>query len=347
MTDRQRFAAEQARLYWAVQARAVLLRAIRQFFDRRHFCEVDPPQVATSPGLELHLDAMRVQVRTGMGGPMVERFLTTSPEYFCKRLLSAGFDRIYVLQHAFRSGEHSQLHNPEFMMLEWYRADADWRTIVADCKTLFRHCWRALHVAELAPLWQRPSVQPAFNPDLRWQTLSVRQALRQWAGFDCEMASDTAVMHSAKNAGIDVRPADTLADVLMQALVERVDPPLASLPTVVLAPWPRCLGSLACPVPGHPQRAERFEIYHYGLELANGFSELTDAPEQRRRFEQDLADRRRLQRPMYPIDERFLAALANGMPPAAGVAVGVDRLLMALIGAGDIGDVLPFGFEQA
>lgn len=346
-TDRARFAADGRRLYWCVRARAVLLRAIRQFFDRRGFCEVDTPAIATSPGLELHLDAVRVQMREGMGGRPIERYLVTSPEYFCKRLLSAGFSRIYSLQHAFRSGERGHSHNPEFMMLEWYRAGADWRAIVADCQALVRHCARALQCRELAPLWELPSPRPRFDADAPWQQLAVREALAQFAGFDPHAGSAHEVAAAAKAAGVDVRDGDTLADVLVQALVERVEPRLAAMPAVVLAPWPACLASLARISPADPRSAERFEIYLHGVELANGFTELTDAAEQRRRFEADLAARRRAGKPEYPLDEKFLAALADGMPAAAGVALGVDRLLMALTGSDDVAQVLPFAAEEA
>ncbi len=321
----------------------MLLRAIRRFFDRRGFVEVDPPQLATCPGLELHLEAMRVDLRAGMAGRAVERYLVTSPEYHCKRLLSAGFSRIYSLQHAFRSGETSSHHNPEFMMLEWYRAGAGWQQIVRDTRLLLRDCLRALRIAGLAT---SHGERPPYDATLRWTQLSVRAAMRRWAGFD-PIGSDDRVIERARRAGIEVRSGDTVADVLVQALVDRVEPQLRDVPVAVLAPWPVALASLARPVPGRPELAERFEIYLHGMELANGFGELTDAVEQRQRFEHDLADRQRLGKPLYPIDEKFLAALADGMPAAAGVALGVDRMLMVLTGAGDVRSVLPFPFSEA
>jgi len=342
-TDRGRFGAGDGQLRDAVRARAVVLRAIRQFFDRRGFLEVDPPQVATSPGLEVHLDAMRVDLRAGMGGRPVVRYLTTSPEYYCKRLLSAGFERIYALQHAFRSGESGAHHNPEFMMLEWYRAGAGWRHIAADVRALLGHCASALRAAGFDGACGERS---RYDPQQPWTRLGVRAALRRWAGFD-PIGPPDRVLARARRAGVEVRAGDTVADVLVQALVERVEPRLRDLPVVVLAPWPAVLASLARPVPGRPELAERFEVYLRGVELANGFGELTDAGEQRRRFEQDLADRQRLGKPAYPMDERFLAALADGMPPASGVALGVDRMLMALLGLGNVRGVMAFPFDQA
>ncbi len=346
--DFERVWAQGGRLYWALQARAVLLRAIRQYFDRRGFVEVDPPMLATSPGLELHLDAMVVHLRAGMAGAAVQRYLVTSPEYHCKRLLSSGLDQIYSLQHAFRSGERGGHHNPEFMMLEWYRTHRDWRAIVRDVRGLVRHCARALQTPALQPLRDLPGLRLPVAVDQPWPVMAVRQALRRWADLDPGDATDLPkLVAQAQRAGLDVRPGDTIADILVQALVERVEPQLVHLPAIVLAPWPVALASLARQVPGKPTLAERFEVYLGGVEVANGFSELTDPHEQRARFEADLAARRRLGKPIYPIDERFLAALHRGMPPAGGVALGVDRLLMALTGIADIAQVQPFAFEVA
>lgn len=347
--DRQRWLGDGARRWWLIHARATLLRAIRQFFDRRGFVEVDPPAIATSPGLELHLDAVAVTLRGGMdaGAPLQQRWLVTSPEYHCKRLLSADLPRIYAMQHAFRSGERGQNHNPEFMMLEWYRTGSDYLQLVADCRALLRHCQRALHQPALAPLWRLPTPLPPIAADGPWLRLSVREAIARWAGFDPGRMDDAArLRQQAMAAGLDVRPGDGGAEVLLQALVERVEPALAQLPAVVLDRWPMSLASLARPFDRQPHLAQRFEVYLQGVELANGFTELTDPVEQRRRFEVDLAARRALGRPEYPIDERFLAALAE-MPPAAGVALGVDRLLMALTGTREIGDVVAFPFEVA
>lgn len=348
-SDRQRWLADGGRRWWLIQARAVLLRAIRQFFDRRGFVEVDPPAIATSPGLELHLDAVAVDLRPGMdaSAPLLRRWLVTSPEYHCKRLLSADLPRIYSMQHAFRSGERGQNHNPEFMMLEWYRAGSSYLDLVADSRALLRHCQKALHQPKLAPLWQLPTPLTPLDALGPWQRVSVREAIARWGGFDPGRMDDAARLRDqALAAGLDVRPGDGAAEVLLQALVERVEPALARLPAVVLDRWPMSLASLARPFDRQPHLAQRFEVYLNGVELANGFTELTDPVEQRRRFEVDLAARRKLGRPAYPIDERFLRALGE-LPPAAGVALGVDRLLMALTGTQEIGDALAFPFEVA
>ena len=353
LSDRQRWQADGGRRWWLILARARLLQAIRQYFDRRGFVEVDPPAIATSPGLELHLDAVQVELRSGMASPetagseLLRRYLVTSPEYFCKRLLSGGIPRIYSLQHAFRSGERGQSHNPEFMMLEWYRAGASYLDLVADSRLLLRHCQRALQASDLAPLHALPGWKGQISKATPWLRIGVRQAITRWAGFDPGRMDDAALLRKrAQLAGLDVRPRDSAAEVLLQALVERVEPALAEHAAVVLDRWPMCLASLAKPFDRQPHLAQRFEIYLQGVELANGFTELTDPVEQRRRFAADLSARRTLGRPEYPMDERFLRALGD-CPPAAGVALGVDRLLMALTGAAEIGDVQPFPFEYS
>lgn len=342
-SDFARLSENNAQRFLAINARAVLLRAIRQFFDRRGFVEVDTPAIATSPGLELHLDAVRVELRAGMGGGSTERWLVTSPEYHCKRLLTCGFSKIYSMQHAFRSAESGGLHNPEFTMLEWYRAGCDYRQIVRDARALIGHCARQLALAGV----QRGAASPV-DAAAKWRTFSLRQAIAKFAGFDPERAdNDALVRKRASAAGLATEAADTAADILVRALAERVEPALQELPFAVIDRWPSAMASLARRFAVQPHLAERFEIYVHGLEIANGFSELVDPIEQRERFEIDLQKRRDAGLPTYPIDERFLAALAQGCPPSAGVALGVDRLLMRLCGHASIDDVLAFPFERA
>jgi lysyl-tRNA synthetase class 2 len=219
---------------------------------------------------------------------------------------------MYSLGHAFRSGERGPWHNPEFSMLEWYRAGQGWRSIVRDIRQLVQQAAKTLDVAP---------------PPTPWSVWSVREAVRRFAGIDIGRAPDP--------------------DHVAELLVSRVEPALRALPAVVLAPWPTSMASLARTVPAQPHLAERFEVYLHGVEIANGFGELTDAVEQRRRFEADLAARQATGRPLYPIDERFLLALTEGLPPSSGVALGVDRLLMVLGGYNEIGDVQAFPFERA
>ncbi len=333
--------ADQGLRFRAVLERAALLRALRSYFDSEGFTEVDPPAMATCPGLELHLDAVGAHLREGMGGDPVRRWLVTSPEFHMKRLLSAGFERIYTIGKAFRSGERGGWHNPEFSMLEWYRVDARYPAIVDDLLALLPRCASA--VSKVRESRGQPALPP-LGPVLR---VSFAEALGRWAGLDIRDADLPTLHERALALGLDVRPDDDEADVLLQAMVERAEPRLPTDEIVVIERWPACLASLAARDPSAPDIAERFEVYVRGVELANGFTELVDAAEQRARFAQDLADRQRLGRPVYPVDERFLAALEEGCPPAAGVAVGVDRLLMVLGGYDDIDQVLAFPFERA
>lgn len=312
----------------AIHQRAELNAAIRMFFADRGFVEVETPSIATSPGLEPHLDAVTVRLREGMGGAPVDRYLVTSPEYHCKRLLALGMERIYSLGKAFRSGERGAFHNPEFTMLEWYRAGATHRDIALDTIELINAC----NGKRL--LLQDPA-QFGFD-DL----------IAEFAGFDALIVDDNDMLAAAADAGIPALPNESAGDLLLRMWVERVETKLPDDRVVVIDRYPARLGSLARLSRDEPGVAERVEVYLCGVELANGFSELVDPAEQRARFLADIAARERLGLPVYPIDERFLAALAD-CPPAAGIALGVDRLLMLLGGYPTLDEVLPFAFEVA
>ena len=308
-----------------LRERALVLKATRAFFDQAGFVEIEAPAMATCPGLEVHLDAISAQLRQGMGGEPMTRWLITSPEYHLKRLLVGGFQRIYSLGRAFRSGERGPWHNPEFTMAEWYRTDARYPAIVADVLALLTAAWEAL------------------APQLSTQR---RQALAPLSDALSRPAINLPFRQTLRDAGVPDMD-ETDADALIAAFVEHVEPGLPRDRVVIIDRWPICLASLARPFEDDPQTAERFEVYVCGVELANGFTELTDATEQRRRFEADLAERRRLGLPAYPIDERFLAALREGCPPAAGVALGMDRMVMLLGGYEAIDQIIAFPFERA
>ena len=312
----------------AIRARAAFNQRIRRFFEERNFVEVETPAIALSPGLETHLDAVAVSLREGMAGELVERWLITSPEYHCKRLLSRGMERIYRFGKAFRSGERGVHHNPEFTMLEWYRAHADYREIVTDTIALIDVC---------------NAGQLALQPPL---FIGFDELIAEHVGVDCLVTDDTAFVAAASRAAMAPYRGETAADLLMRAWVERVEPNLPRDRVVVIDRYPARLASLARLCSDDPRIAERVEIYLCGVELANGFSELVDAAEQRRRFEADLSQRRLLGLAEPPIDERFLAAL-DDCPNAAGIALGVDRLLMVLAGYERLDEVIAFPFEVA
>ncbi|MDB4972325.1 MAG: Translation elongation factor [Myxococcaceae bacterium] len=291
-------------------ARARIMRVLRAFFDERGFLEVETPLVVPSPGLDVHLDAMSVQTQAG------ERYLITSPEYQMKRLLAGGLERIYQVAKCFRKDEIGERHQPEFSMLEWYRGYADVAAVMRDTEEL---------VAAIATaISGTPVLQTARGPvDVAppWPRMTVREAFARFAKVD---------LHT-------VLPDEALFYRLM---VEQVEPALADFGALFLCDYPTSMASLARKKPGDPSVAERFEAYVAGIELCNGFGELTDPLEQRVRLLADQAERAQRGLPIYPIDERFLTALEEGIPPSGGNALGLDRLVMLALGAAHIEDVM-------
>jgi lysyl-tRNA synthetase class 2 len=314
-----------------LEGRAQLNRAIRRFFDERDFLEIEAPLVVPSPGLELHLDAFELKDPS-------DHYLITSPEYQMKRLIGGGLERIYSLGKVFRRGELGAHHNPEFTMLEWYRAGADWEHIASDVESLVEEAARALlgttEVAglELARPWRKTSVR---------ELLSKEAAVELWGDESVE-----TLREKFHRAGHRLPPFGSFSDLFFTVWLDVVEPVLARSPRpVIVYDWPRPLCALAREKPSDPRVVERFEAFAGGLELCNGFGELIDPIEQRRRLEVDRTERQALGKPLYPIDEKFLRALGD-MPPSSGVALGVDRLAMLLLGASDIREVLPFKFDE-
>lgn len=308
MPDRYASACSQrlARMRGVLELRHRILFSIRRFFADRGFIEVETPVRVRAPAPELHIQAE----------PSGEQFLRTSPELQMKKLLTAGFPRIFQIGPCFRRGERGAWHHPEYTMLEWYRSYADYADMLADTKALIAHLandvlgcpqlTRGNLTIELMPFWERLTVSEAFLMHAGWDPCRQFDADR----FDLD-------------------------------LVDKVEPALPRHVPVVLTDYPAEAAALARIRAGNPPVAERWELYIGGLEIANAYSELTDPEEQRRRFEAVReAQRRRGQTP-YPIDEEFLAMLP-AMPPAGGVALGVDRLVMLLAGASTLDDILPF-----
>ncbi|HEX6836809.1 MAG TPA: EF-P lysine aminoacylase EpmA [Polyangia bacterium] len=320
MTERERIAGKKLR------ERSILNRTIRAFFDAREFIEIEAPILVPSPGLELHLDAFAVE----------HRYLITSPEYQMKRLLAGGMQRIYSLGKVFRRKEAGAQHNPEFTMLEWYRAGASWSDIADDTEALAWQCAREFRVTEVG----RCALEPP------WPRLTVGEACERWGRVRVYGDEDVATLRARVSAAGWRCAADgDWSDVFFGFFLDAVEPHLGRDEPVIAYDWPRPLCALARPKPGDDRVVERFEVYAAGLELCNAFGELTDAVEQRRRLQSDLAERRRRGLPEYPVDEKFLTALAE-MPPSAGIALGVDRLAMLLLGASDIREVLAFADDE-
>ena len=300
----------------SLERRARVVARVRAFFDARGFLEVETPLLVPSPGLDVHLDAFAVSTPSG------ERFLSTSPEYQMKRLLADAYPRIFQIAKAFRQNEIGERHNPEFTMLEWYRAPATVDEVMRDTEQLV-----AAVTGGTARL--EGEAHDTSPPFLR---MTVLEAYEMFA---------------------DCRPEETLTLAeqdetrFFRLLVDRVEPGIAGLGRAVfLTEYPASQASLARKKPSDPRVAERFELYVAGVELCNGFGELTDLEEQRARLERDRTTRQERGLPAYPIDEKFLAALERGLPPCAGNALGLDRLVALACGSSKIGDVMAFPWEE-
>jgi lysyl-tRNA synthetase class 2 len=321
-------------------ARGRLAAATRALFEARGFLEVETPALQVSPGLEPHLAVFETRMLGADRRSGRTLYLHTSPEFAMKKLLAGGLARIFQLARVFRNAERSALHHPEFTMLEWYRAGDAFGTLIDDARALL------VAAADAGGQGALRRGDRVVDPRRPWQVLSVHEAFARLAGIDLgpaladPMAPDLAALdRAARDTGAGARDGDGFEDLFFRLFLERIEPSLGFPAPTVLTDYPISMAALARPKPGAPHLAERFEIYVAGTELANAFGELTDPVEQRRRFEADLTLRERLYGHRLPIDEDFLAALA-AMPPAAGIALGFDRLVMLATGASDIAEVL-------
>lgn len=276
----------------------------------------------------------------GPAGARDPLYLRTSPEFACKKLLAAGEPRIFDFARVWRNRERGPLHHPEFTMLEWYRAEEPYETLMDDCAALVGLA------AETAGARSFEFRGRVCDPFAEPERITVAEAFERFAGVDL-MASVAAsgapdrgdLAAKVRDAGIRVADDDSWSDIFSRVIVERIEPALGTGRPAILYEYPTAEAALARPKDSDPRVAERFELYACGVELANCFGELTDPAEQRRRFEADMALKQRLYGERFPIDEDFLAALAR-MPPASGAALGFDRLAMLATGAARIDQVL-------
>ena len=290
----------------ALVFRSRILSAIRAWFDQAGFIEIETPVRLPTPALERHIDAE----------PAGSAFLRTSPELHMKRLLVAGYDKIWQMGPCFRKGERGTRHNPEYTMLEWYRTNATYLDILTDIETLI------FHITSSRPPHSPFILHPSSFPPPPWPRFTVEELFRKHAGWNPVEAYD--------------------AERFERDLVEKVEPALPRDTPVFVMDYPAPAAALSRRKPGRESVAERFELYIGGVEIANAFSELTDPVEQRHRFEQWERERASAGDPVYPLDEAFLSALTVGMPPSGGIAVGVDRLIMVLLGATTLDSVIAF-----
>jgi len=290
-----------------LETRSRVLRAVRDFFYAENFTEVETPVRIPAPALETHIDA-----------PASGRaWLRTSPELHMKRLMAAGCARLFQIGPCFRTGECGSRHNPEFTLLEWYRAGADYTDILRDTEAIFSRVFQTIAGSETFTYRGR-----RIDLTRPWHCLTVRDAFRTWANWD--------------------PVADWDPDRFDFDLVSKVEPALPQDKPCVLTDYPAPAAALARLKPHDPSVAERWEVYVGGLELANAYSELCDPAAQRARFVETAEARRRLDKEVYPLDEPFLAALEQGLPPCGGIALGIDRLIMLACDANEIAEVRPF-----
>jgi elongation factor P--(R)-beta-lysine ligase len=321
----------------ALLARSRIVAALRAWFAAADFVEVETGALQVSPGNETHLHAFATSLAApdGTSSPL---YLRTSPEFACKKLLAAGERRIVEFARVFRNRERGALHHPEFTLVEWYRAGEPYSALMADCAAILARTAQAAGVRRLT--FRGRSADPFAEP----QRLTVAEAFARFAGIDLlptlahGEADREALARAACAAGVRVGDDDHWADIFSRVLVERVEGNLGIGCATILDEYPTVLAALARPAPD-PRVAERFELYVCGVELANGFGELTDPAEQRARLEREMAEKQRIYGERYPIDEDFLAALA-AMPQACGIALGLDRLVMLATGAARIDQVL-------
>ena len=318
-------------------ARAAITRTLRAWFESQGFTEVETGILQISPANEAHLHAPRTEL-TGSNGERVRRYLRTSPEFACKKLLAAGEARIFELARVFRDRERGDLHLPEFTMLEWYRANAPYEEIMADCVTVIARATQATGIGTLS--FRGKACDPSAEPEL----LTVAAAFARHAGVDLLATieggeGDRAALAKAAAGRVRIADDDSWSDIFSKILVEYIEPQLGIGRLTVLFEYPAPEAALARVKQADPRVAERFEVYACGVELANGFGELTDADEQRRRFELAMDEKQCRYGERYPLDEDFLAAVGQ-MPEACGVALGFDRLVMLASGALRIDQVI-------
>jgi lysyl-tRNA synthetase class 2 len=330
--------------FWALHAdrrpfllgRMRIAAALRQFFAARDFVEVETTALVPSPGNETHLHAFATDL-VAPTGTRARLYLRTSPEFACKKLLAAGERRIVEFARSFRNRERGMLHHPEFTLVEWYRAQEPYDVLMEDCAAI-------LALAAEATGTKRFSFRDrAIDPFAAPERLTVAEAFARFAGIDLMAMlppQPAAVLAAAAYAaGIRTAADDTWGDIFSRVLVEKIEPRLGQGRATILCEYPAVQSPLARPKASDPRLAERFELYACGIELANGFAELTDVAEQRKRLEEQMAEKERIYGERHPIDEDFLSALAV-MPQACGIALGFDRLVMLATGASRIDEVI-------
>lgn len=311
-----------------LRRRALVQRGVRAFFDGRGYLEVETPYAVPTPGEEVHLRCFRTELERP-DGTRLPRFLHTSPEFAMKRIVAATGLPVFQLARVWRNGEASALHAPEFTMLEWYRPGASLASLMDETEALVR--------AVLPPVLTRRD--GAIRIDEPFDRLTVAEAFTRFVGVDLLAIGDDAAA-LARAAGVRLRAGEEWEDLFFRLMLERIEPQIGRARPCFLTHWPAAQAALSRRDPSDPRVALRFELYAGGIELANAFEELTDAAEQRARFEADRARRISLYPDQnWPLDEALLGEL-DRMPPTSGIALGFDRLVLLAVGADRLDDVM-------
>ncbi len=324
--------------------REKVIDAIRLFFKSLEFHEVETPLMVASPGMEPYLEVFETELLDAPG-KKYRTFLTTSPEYGMKKLLVAGLPRIFQICKSFRNGEdlRSTSHNPEFTIMEWYRADADYTDIMLDCEKMTEFIYD--QVIGGAACGKRVLTYQGKEIDISapWERLSVAEAFNKYAGVSEKNLQDSVAMQKiGKDKGYEVNESTTWEQVFNQIFLNEIEPHLGFIKPTILYDYPASMAALSRKKKDNPLYAERFEYYILGKEIGNAFSELNDANEQEERLHAEWEERKSLGKKMYDLDEDFIAALKVGMPDAAGIAVGIDRIVMLFANAASIQETIWF-----
>jgi len=321
--------------------RALILKAIRDFFWENDFLEVETPQLVPLPSMEPYLEVFETQLLDQNRQP-ARAFLTSSPEYSMKKLLAQGSGSLFQICKSFRNGEGvSSRHNPEFTILEWYRTDADYTAIMTDCENLFRFIGKRLnpHPPQNTITFRGKT----YDLNRKWERLSVAEAFHRYASLDVDTFLDESrIKAAAQKKGYQVSENSTWEEIYNQIFLNEIEPHLGQDRPCILYDYPTSQAALSRKKENDPRFAERFEFYVAGLELGNAFSELTDWQEQLHRLQADREEKIKLGRTVFDVDMEFIEALKSGMPKCAGIAVGVDRLVMLFTGAQNIQETLAF-----
>jgi lysyl-tRNA synthetase class 2 len=322
---------------------------------KKGFQEVETPTLVAQPGMEPHLDLFKTSISNG-NRKSSPAYLISSPEYAMKKLLVAGFPKIFQICRSYRNGEIDNLHNPEFTILEWYRARADYQDIMNDVEQLMIYLTSNLerNLRAKSKIKNQKSKNLKINYQDQiidfsppWPKLTVKQSFRQYAKINLDKALNLkSISKIARKKGYIVSQNDRFEDVFFKIFLNEIEPHLGRGKPTILMDWPAQMAALSRKKPNNPKYAERFEIYIAGLELGNAFSELTDSIEQESRLKGEQQLREKMGKEVYNIDKEFIQALKVGMPPSGGIAMGVDRIVMLFTNAKSIEKILFFPAKQ-